>query len=468
MDDNRSVFTLSDLGKSLRSVIERNYSSTYWIKAEIAKLNHYPRSGHCYPELVHKTGNVIHAQMRATIWAADFKNINKQFTEITGEPLREGISILFRASVMYHPVYGLSLQIWEIEPGFTLGEMAVEKARVIQKLKEEGIFERNKTLPLPLLPKRIAIISVETSKGYHDFLNIIQANAKKYAVWHFLFPSILQGDKAVEGIISQLRIIRKVISRFDVVAIIRGGGGDIGLSCYDDYALSREIAMFPLPVISGIGHSTNETIAEMVSWANKITPTDVAYFILEQFKAYEGRIDYASTALTSQALRIIEKQKQYLFFLEENQRNTTIGLIQRNKEKLKDIVGTVAIQSSQICHIQRQIIDNLAFAITSRPSAKIISQKNILEKQTQLLSYVVQKKLALEQNKLENLGGKLTLLDPEYIMERGYSITTLNGMPLKDGNQLHEGDVINTRLKNGEIQSIVTAIQKSNKKSIIN
>jgi exodeoxyribonuclease VII large subunit len=461
MEDNRPIFTLSDLGKSLRSVIERNYSSTYWIKAEIAKLNLYPRSGHCYPELVHKTGNVIQAQMRATIWAADFKNINKQFAEITGEQLREGIAILFRASVIYHPVYGLSLQIWEIEPGFTLGEMAVEKARVIQKLKEEGIFDQNKTLPLPLLPKRIAIISVETSKGYHDFLNIIQSNAKRYAVWHFLFPSVLQGDKAVEGIISQLRIIRKVLVRFDVVAIIRGGGGDIGLTCYDDYALAREIAMFPLPVISGIGHSTNETITEMVSWANKITPTDVAYYILEQFKAYEGRIDYASATLTSQALRIIEKQKQHLFYLEENQRNATTGLIQRKKETLKDLAGAVAIHSSQICHIQSQKIDNLANALTSRPSAKIISQQHALQEKSRMLYFAVLKRLTKEQNNLQNLAGKLTLLDPEYILERGYSITTLNGKPVKKADQLHEGDVVNTRLKNGEILSVVTAIQKT-------
>ena len=314
MNDTRKIFTLTDLGKSLRSVIEKAYSATYWVKAEIARLNYYPRSGHCYPELVDKTGNVVQAQMRATLWAADFSRINKAFMDLAGEPLREGMSILFRASVTFHPVHGLSLQIWDIEPGFTLGEMALEKARAIEKLRSEGIFDANKKTLMPLLPKRLAVISVETSKGYHDFTNILQAHKERYAIWWHLFPSVLQGDKAVEGIISQLRIIRKLVSRFHMVAIIRGGGGDIGLNCYDNYALGKEIAMFPLPVITGIGHSTNETLAEMVAWQNKITPTDVAYFILDRFENFFHRTELAARKIHSLGNQFLNQQSQRLDF----------------------------------------------------------------------------------------------------------------------------------------------------------
>jgi exodeoxyribonuclease VII large subunit len=454
-DANRQIFTLSDLGKSLRSVIERNYSSTYWIKAEIAKLNFYPRSGHCYPELVHKTGNVINAQMRSTIWAADFKTINKQFLEVTGEQLKEGISILFRASVTYHPVYGLSLQIWEVEPSFTLGEMAVEKAKAIARLKEEGIFDRNKSLPIALLTKRIAVISVETSKGYHDFLNIINGHPGRYFVWHFLFPSVLQGDKAVEGIISQLRIIKRAISRFDMVAIIRGGGGDIGLSCYDDYSLAREIALFPLPVITGIGHSTNETIAEMVAWANKITPTDVGYFILGKFREFEERFDNALEILESTISWMLENRKQKLISIENKMIEELADNFSSKAKKLDKISASVSMGATKKCNRYMKNLDNLAFAVTIKPGKAIAAQKFRVEKQDILLTKNSEHLLEKGNTLVSDYDDKCRLLDPENVLARGYSLTTMNNVIIKDSSVLKEGDVLHTRFSKGSAESTV-------------
>lgn len=339
----KRIYTLLELGKSLRSVVERNYSGTYWIKAEIAKLNFYPRSGHCYPELVDKSGNIVQAQMRSTIWAADYNLINKMFLETAGEKIREGMEILFRASVTFHPVYGLSLQIWEVEPAFTLGQMAAEKNKAIAKLKNEGIFLQNKSLKMPLLPKKLAVISVETSKGYRDFLNILYQQSYQYAVWHYLFPSVLQGDKAVEGIMSQLRIIKKVQKQFDMVAIIRGGGGDIGLNCYDDYNLAREISLFPLPVIAGIGHSTNETIAQMVAWANKITPTDVGYFVIDRFRDFEKRIVNNSEKLQSRTHHLLNFQKQKISFVKEKLNESAVKRITHEKNKLSIIQNSLRL-----------------------------------------------------------------------------------------------------------------------------
>jgi exodeoxyribonuclease VII large subunit len=455
MEDNRQIFTLTDLGKSLRSVIERNYSATYWIKAEIAKLNFYPRSGHCYPELVDKAGNVVQAQMRSTIWATDFNYINKQFLEITGEPLREGIAILFRASVTYHPVYGLSLQIWEIEPSFTLGEMALEKARSLARLKEDGIFDQNKTLTLPLLPKRIAVISVETSKGYHDFMNIIHAHASRYAVWHFLFPTVLQGDKAAEGIISQLRIIRKAMSRFDMVAIIRGGGGDIGLSCYDDFNLSREIALFPLPVITGIGHSTNETISEMVAWANKITPTDVAYFILEKFREFEGRVEIAAETINNRVKVGIENKKNYFRDLEENLFEAIHDKMNAQDDFLRERAHSIAINAAASNRKQSKVLENIAYSLTIRPTKTFLSSHYNVEKQLIKLDGAVKQRMTLKSSILNSMDEKILLLDPVNILGRGYSITTMNGKKLTDVNLLNDGDVIHTRLKTGVVESVV-------------
>ncbi|MFW6249142.1 MAG: exodeoxyribonuclease VII large subunit, partial [Bacteroidota bacterium] len=288
-------------------------------------------------------GNIVQAQMRSTIWAADYNHINKVFLETAGETICEGMEILFRASVTFHPLYGLSLQIWEVEPAFTLGQMAAEKNKAITKLKKEGIFLQNKTLTMPLLPKKIAVISVETSKGYRDFLNILYQQSYQYAFWHYLFPSVLQGDKAVEGIMSQLRIIKKVQKQFDVVTIIRGGGGDIGLNCYDDYNLAREIALFPLPVIAGIGHSTNETIVQMVAWTNKITPTDVGYFIVDRFRDFEKRVLNNSEKLHLRTHHLLNFQKQKIAFLKEKLQESAVKKFTLEKNKLTNIQNSLRL-----------------------------------------------------------------------------------------------------------------------------
>ena len=276
-------YSLAELSASIESVVAKTYRNSYWVKAEIARLNHYPKSGHCYPDLVEKKNGIIMSQIRGTIWSGYFSDINKKFISVTREPLNDGMTVLFLAKVTYNAVYGLSLQISDIEPSFTLGEMAKEKSLSIEKLKKEGLFSKNKQLTTPLLIRRIAVISVETSKGYHDFIKTIDNNDWNYKFFHMLFPAVLQGEAAIKSITEQLKIIKKVSHHFDAVTIIRGGGGDIGLSSYDSFKLSSEVASFPLPIITGIGHATNETVVEMIAWANKITPTDVAYFLIQKY-----------------------------------------------------------------------------------------------------------------------------------------------------------------------------------------
>lgn len=289
--NDRPVYTLSDISKSLQSIISKTYNQPYYIKAEIIKLNYYPRTGHCYPELAEKEDEKIKAQMRAIIWSSQYKTINERFKKITGDIIKEGITILCLASIEYSPQYGLALHIQDIEPTFTLGEMAKSKIAVIERLKKEGIFNANKKMQLPLIPKRIAIISIETSKGYSDFMITLLQNNWNYKFDCQLFPAILQGEKAITTITEQLAVIRSRITEFDCVVIIRGGGGDVGLSCYDHYQLAREVATFPIPVLSGIGHSTNETVTEMVAYANKITPTEVAYFLIQKFHDFSILIE---------------------------------------------------------------------------------------------------------------------------------------------------------------------------------
>jgi len=255
---DKTVFTLSEVARSIQKTLSDRYQRTYWIKAEMNKLNHYVHSGHCYPELLEKQDGKVTAEMRATLWKGDYNRINKQFITLTGEPLKNGITVLMQATIHFDPVHGLSLHIVDIDPAYSLGELEREKQFNIQALKERGIFDANKQLPFPLLPKRIAIISVETSKGLADFLKIIEHNPDGYLFEYQLFPALLQGDKSISSIISQLQIIRQKIHHFDVIAIIRGGGGEVGLSAYNNLQLASAIATFPIPVITGIGHATNE------------------------------------------------------------------------------------------------------------------------------------------------------------------------------------------------------------------
>ena len=410
-DDGRKIFSLSKLTESLQTVISKAYSSRYWITAEIAKLNLYPKSGHCYPDLVEKNDKETLAQMRAIIWANDFIRISQKFKNVTNEELNDGIKILFQASVTYSPKHGLSLQIWDIEPTYTMGQMAKQKLETIKKLKNENLYFRNKELALPQLLKKLAIISVDTSKGYQDFKAIIDNNEKGFKIIYHLYPSLLQGDQAVDNIIKKLEEIELNKDFYDAVLIIRGGGGDIGLSCYDNYKLAKKVATFPLPIISGIGHSTNETVVEMVSHLNKITPTDVAYTILNGFETAKQKIDKSRDKLLKTIKISLDSEKYYL--------------------------------------------ENL-------PTKLIVSSKNHIKMQKQKLFINLEKtELLFRQNikfqkqNLENLSEKVQLLDPKNVLKRGYSISTINGKTISDSKSLKDGDIVETQLLKGKFISIV-------------
>lgn len=409
--NERPVYSLSEISKSIESVFAKNYTRAYYIKAEILKLNYYPHSGHCYPELVEKEKGKIKAQLRAIIWSTQFKDINERFVKITGEPLKEDIGILCLATIEFSAQHGLSLHIQDIEPTFTLGELAKNKQEVIQKLKKENIFTANKLKKLPLVPKRVAIISVETSKGYSDFIITLNQNHWNYHFECILFPSILQGDKAIISITHQLEMISKRALDFDCVVIVRGGGGDVGMSCYDDYQLASKVATFPLPVISGIGHSTNETITDMVAFANKITPTEVAYFLIQQFHNFSIQIDDLQNKLVQQTLSVLKIQDNFF---------------------------------EQIEHIMQLTVDKF----TSR-------KRKELETHSQLLKLFYNKYLDRQKNNIAHAETKIELLHPENVLKRGYSITYFNGTAVKDATQLNKNDILTTRFFKGEVNSKV-------------
>ena len=460
--NERRVFSLIEVATSIRKTIEERYKSVFWVKAEMNKLNHYSHSGHCYPELVEKTNGKVIAQMKANIWKSDFDRINHNFLKVLKEPLKDGIKILFCASISFDPSHGLSLRILDIDPGFSLGELEKEKNDTLERLRREGIFNTNKVLKLPVLPQRIAIISVETSKGYSDFLNVIENNQWGYKFFGFLFPSLLQGEKSIASICNQLKRIKKVTKHFDIVAIIRGGGGDVGLSSYNNYELAKEIALFPIPVLTGIGHSTNETVAEMVSYKNAITPTELADFIIQKFHDYALPIKKGEEIMVDRARRILSDEKLRFKNSMKYFRSVTNGKLLRCRMEIKNQSETVSRESKFLIKGESQSLAGVRHEILEAIATLLSDNKRELEILAGEIKSLPPHFLETEKEKLEGIEKNVRILDPINILKRGFSITLYNGKALKSYTEVKPADKITTVLPDGKVESEVNTSDKSN------
>ncbi len=460
--DSHKIFSLLDITQSIQRAFQKWYTGAFWIKAEMNKLNHYKYSGHCYPDLVERQEGKVVAQMRSTLWATDYNRINNRFLEVLKEPLKDGINILFLAKVTFNPVHGLSLSILDIDPAYTLGDLEREKLENISRLKQEGIFNSNKTLGLPPLPQRIAIISVETSKGLADFLNVLKKNEWGYRFFTMLFPALLQGDRSPDSIIAQLERIRRVTGHFDAVAIIRGGGGDVGLASYNNYQLARTVATFPIPVFSGIGHSTNETVTEMVAYTNAITPTELADFLIQRFHNFAAPLAEANRKLFDLANQIISFNKRqlsdelrYFKSVTANHLNRRSEILALKRQQLKQY------SASRLKQVKMEFQSTQA-AVAKYPPMIINRSKQQLEQGNLLLRKSVAGFVKVAANELTATEKQVRLLHPENVLKRGYSITVFNGKTLISNDSIKQGDEIETILHKGKIKSKV--ITTSNKK----
>ena len=458
--NDKTIFSLLEVTNSIKKTLDQRYTSAFWIKAEMNKLNHYSHSGHCFPEMIEKVDGKIIAQIKATLWRDDYQNINRNFLRILKEPLKNGIKILFLAKISLDPAFGLSLQIIDIDPHYTLGDLENEKRETIKKLQLEGIYDQNKKLELPFLPQRIAIISVETSKGLGDFIDVIDKNSWNYKFFYLLFPSILQRDKAVLGIMAQLERIRKVIHHFDAVAIIRGGGGDVGLSCYNNYELAKAITLFPIPVITGIGHVTNETVCEMIAHTNAITPTKLAEYLIQKFHNFSVPIQKAKDKIVDKSRRLLSEENTKLESELKLFRSLTVTILNTNKNRIKN--ASYAIQH----HSQFIVKNNKEKLNVLQAKTRIATKFNLNQLKVTVIQ--LQEKLELQPTlylknselALENIEKNIQIMDPINVLKRGFSITYSNGNAVKDVSQLKEGVAIKTVLFNGTINSTITKIKE--------
>jgi exodeoxyribonuclease VII large subunit len=438
--DERTIFSLLEVTKSIQKTLAERYKVAFWVKAEMNRLNLHPPSGHCYPELVEKKDGRIIAEIKSTLWREDYQRINANFLRILKEPLKSGINILFSAKITYDPVYGLSLRILDIDPSYSLGELEREKQETIDRLKADGIYDSNRSLPMPVLPKRIAIISVETSKGYSDFIKTIENNIWGYNFFYMLFPAILQGERSVESIMGQLKRIKNVLHHFDAVAIIRGGGGEVGLTCYNDYRLCRAIALYPIPVITGIGHSTNETVSEMIAHKNAITPTDLADYLLQKFHNYAVPVHNARDNLISQSKRLVRDEQLRLLNAVRYFKSATGSLLIKREHDIQQLTTSLRRQSGQLTQSGRMAVEQL--------------RSKIADKSTVLLAREHREILHIEKN--------IAILDPANVLKRGYSITLRDGKLVSSIDDLHPGDRLTTVLSSGSVSSVVEQLNQTN------
>lgn len=407
---DRQSLRLSQLNSLIKAAVTEALPDLYWIVAEIAELKQNQR-GHCYLDLVEKEDEATLAQIRATIWAYEYRTISSRFKAATGEPLTRGMKILFLAAVSFHEVYGLSLNIKEIDPTYTLGEMARKKREVIERLRKEGLINRNKALELPLVPQKIAVISSPTAAGYDDFLKHLDDNPYGYRISHVLFPAVMQGNGAEASIIKALKRISRMQAAFDLIAIIRGGGSTVDLSCFDSYALAAQVATCPLPVISGIGHEKDDSVVDIVAHTRMKTPTAVAEFIISGARAFEETVLGLESRMARHAGEWLQNERRSLALL--GQRLSHLPL------RLRSI------------HLNR--------LSASMRDIRTFSRQTLVQR----------------QNRLDSLAQAVKHLDPLQVLKRGYSITRHKGKVVRDASLLRPGMVIESSLHTGTVTSIV-------------
>ena len=404
--------SLSEILQQVRSVLGKEFPGTYWIVAEILEL-HVNRSGHCYMELIEKSleNDTLLARVRGTIWASRYNMLRPFFETSTGTELKSGIKLLCKASVEFHARYGFSLNIIDIDPSYTVGDLARKKQEVITKLRKDGVMEMNREIPFPTVPQRIAVISSETAAGYGDFMESIHNNSQGFYFHTMLYPAVMQGDEAPGSIISALDKVFESVGEFDCVTIIRGGGSKADLESYNNYDLAYFITQFPLPVITGIGHERDESVADMVASHSLKTPTAVAEFLVDRLLAYDLRLSVLQDKLSGIVKRIVQVQTARLERFSSNLEHLSGSFLHRKTEHLKQV--------SMLLH-------------------------------REINSYMTRKK-----DQLTLLETRIELVNPENILKRGYSITLLEGKALSGIKNVKPGDLLETRVYNGRILSKV-------------
>ena len=432
----QETVTLYELNRRVRSVVERTFGTECWLQAELSEAR-LAANGHFYVEFVQKdsTGRNLVARARGTMWARTYNLLAPLFERATGERLRAGITVRVQVTVEFHELYGFSLNITDIDPNYTLGDMARRRREILAQLEADGILNDNRQLPLPRLLKRVAVVSSASAAGYGDFCHQLQAN--EYGL-HFdlrLFPAVMQGANVEESVLAALESIAEEADLFDCAVIIRGGGATSDLSDFDTYTLAAAVAQMPLPVIVGIGHERDETVLDRVAHTRVKTPTAAAAFLI----AHQANELNAVMALQAAINTAASEQ------------------IRLQHTRLERFSTLLPRSFALITERQGRRLDLLVARLSAAPRQRLADERRRTELSRNKLFTSVQAYVARQQFRIQLLQQKLTSLDPVQLLRRGYSLTfTADGRLLRSADDLRVGDLLTTRLADGTVHSRIT------------
>ena len=434
--NNDHHFSLRQLNLMVRDAVETQLPDEYWVEAELSECRE--RGGHCYMELIQRgeNTNTTVARASAKCWRNRWMPLKSLFLRVAGQPLAGGMKVMLRVKADFHENFGFSWIVSDIDPTFTLGDMARKRAEIVRILKEEGIFDDNRNLPFPLFAQRIAVISSATAAGYGDFCRQLEENEYGYHFHAVLFAATMQGERVEESIVDALSMVNERLEEFDCVVITRGGGATTDLSGFDALQLARIVAQFPLPVITAIGHDRDESVLDQIANVRVKTPTAAAAFLIDHLRRVDERIDEARTQIVQQVQQRIQDEKARLALTTTRIFSLFTVVKTQGEANLQRLYQRIAHGATHRLEVARHRLDML--------------QAN--------LQPLVARKLSEEQHRMQLMGQRLSALDPQRVLQRGYSITMCNGKALTKVEQLAEGQQIVTRLADGSFTSVVSNV----------
>ncbi|WP_439487842.1 exodeoxyribonuclease VII large subunit [Algoriphagus sp.] len=435
MKNTRSI---SELNRLIQQALETELDPVIWVIGEIADFRKAPQ-GHAYFELVEKEGNTVQAKIKANLWSFAYRSIASKFESTTGTSIKNGMKILAQVTVNFHAVYGLSVNIKDIDPSFSLGERARVRQETIDRLSREGLLRLNARHLLPAVIQKIAVISSPTAAGYGDFINQLENNAFGYQVYHKLFPTMMQGNDAATSLLKSLSQVEATKDQLGIeaVVIIRGGGAQLDLDCFDDYQLSAHIANFPLPIFTGIGHERDESIADLVAHTKLKTPTAVAEFLLSGFREFEENLGLVLLRLDRATRQKINEEQAKVQHLAHQVSAFAESKLKLEAEKLHSSVNRIRMSAKNILTVQENSL--------------VTFEKDL---KRGLDAYFQQQK-----QKLESKETLLRQLDPKAILARGYTRTEVKGKPIHLA-EVKTGDQLLTHTTTAKISSTITQIEE--------
>ena len=428
------ALTLYELNNLVRGSLERALPDEYWVQAELSEVRE-AYNGHCYLEFVQKgnNGRDLVAKARGVVWAGTYRLLKPLFERETGRPLSAGMKVLVRVAVTFHELYGYSLSVTDIDPAYTLGDLARLRREILARLEADGILNDNKELPLPVLANRIAVISSATAAGYGDFRNQLLRNDYRLRFTLRLFPAVMQGERVEESVLAALDAIMAERDEWDAVVIIRGGGATSDLSGFDTYLLAAACAQFPLPVITGIGHERDDTVLDLVAHTRAKTPTAAAAFLVRHQLEAATRLEALSRDIGQEVMARLERERVRL---------------ERLSAALSAVFSQVRVRGE---HRLEQLSLRLAHAWQQR----LADERHGLERCAARIGQGVASRLERERFRLQLLRQRCEAADPDLLLKRGYSMTFSQGRLVRKASELEKGEEITTRLAEGEVRSVV-------------